>query len=83
MSLTPERIIYVRASIIVIGEINGSDSVYRITVDGAFRGYIALIDGDYQMMSGCVLSIYKFNTIVEAMKMGIDNWNKRSALAVG
>lgn len=76
MFLTPERIIIVRGSVIVIGEVKDSDSVFRITVDGVFRGYIQILNGEYQMMAGCVMSIYKFNTIVEAMKMGINKWNK-------
>ncbi|GAA3977266.1 hypothetical protein GCM10022246_31960 [Pedobacter ginsengiterrae] len=76
MFLTPERIIIVRGSVIVIGTVKDSDSVFRITVDGVFRGYIQILDGEYQMMAGCVMSIYKFNTIVEAMKMGINQWNK-------
>lgn len=76
MSLTPDRIINVRGSVIVIGEVKNSDSVFRITVDSGFRGYIQVVNGDYQMLSGCLLSSYKFNTIVEAIKMGIDKWNK-------
>lgn len=76
MSLTPERIIYVRGSLIVIGEVKNSDSVFRITVDSGFRGYIQNLNGEYHMMYDCKLSIYKFNTIVKAIKMGIENYNK-------
>ncbi|MFC3562432.1 hypothetical protein [Pedobacter jamesrossensis] len=75
MYLTPERIILVRSSVIVIGEVKDADSIFRITVDGVFRGYIQLLNGEYQMMAGCKMSRHKFNNIVEAMKMGIDKWN--------
>lgn len=76
MSLTPERIIYVRGSIIVIGEVKNRNGVFRITVDSEFRGYIQNVSGDFHMMYGCKLSIYKFNTIVEAIMIGIEKYNK-------
>jgi len=64
---TPERIILFNGRIIVISQVKGEQSLYRVISDGNFKGYIQLREGEFYRLDGSSISDNKFEAICKAL----------------
>jgi len=54
--------------VLVIKQVSGDESLYRVMSDGTFKGYIQKRDDQFYRVDGSSISDAKFEAICEAMK---------------
>ncbi|KQS36858.1 hypothetical protein [Pedobacter sp. Leaf194] len=64
---TPERILLFKDRVLVVSQVKGDLSLFRIMSDGVFKGYIQKRGGDFFRVDGSSISDEKLVFLCEAM----------------
>ena len=64
---TPERILLFNNRVLVVSQVKGDNSLFRVLSDGVFKGYIQKLDGEFSRVHGSSISDEKFTFICAAM----------------
>ncbi|GAA3950717.1 hypothetical protein GCM10022246_01530 [Pedobacter ginsengiterrae] len=65
---TPERILSIGEDLIVISEVKGDGSLFRVTTNGQFKGYIQKRSKEFFRLDGSSISNHLFSTICIALE---------------
>lgn len=65
---TPERILSIDDNLIVISEVKGDNSLYRVMMNSHFKGYIQKRDNELYRVDGSSISDDLFSTICIALE---------------
>jgi len=64
---TPERILSIDDNLMVISEVKGDNSLYRVMINSAFKGYIQKRGNEFYRLDGSSISDNLFSTISIAL----------------